>query len=207
MYPVVRNSELDSLQNDQINYPSYSAIVLRFLEVVEQQSTLPQLASAIDALRSSVIVATVLNDPKQTVAVSVLQQYLNSERCKNIHSRFLQRLLVVANTSIRLSNPLGGGTPTVAVNVRVNSKSVLPNRQMTTLSAYTIGESLNKALQQNVETFTMNLPMTHNQLRLPMTDTVANMIATSMRDLQDVIEYSGSTNNVQVKDFTKTITK
>lgn len=203
--PIVRNSETDTLANDQINSPSYVTVATRFLEVVEQQSTLPQIAAAIDGLRSSTIVSTVLHNPKETVAVSVLQQCLNSDRCRAIPQRFLQRLLVVANTMIRLSSPFGGGTPTAAVTVRVNAKSVHGNKVMTTLAAHTISEALGRSIRNGVETFTLNQPRTHNHMRLALTDEIVDKIVVSMKDLQDTIIYNASSNNVQIKPFLKQV--
>lgn len=178
--------------------------IIKFVQYVSTPEPLKlyDLSQYIEFFKQSVILSTLMRDPKNKQAIVCVRDFL-LER-PHLPQYFLIRLLSLMNTRISFNYDLMSST-NLSCKVTVVPENTQPTKKLDWSSAQVIRKSLEESIKNsnNYITFQECNANSPSAKPLEMNHMLVNQIVMTMVDLQDVIEESNRQNGLDFVPYIK----
>lgn len=187
---------MEAAQTDCIYFPNYTQYIILFMTKTSKEFAIQDIMDVLLRLCDSDYVRILSQNPSDTHAISCIRHFINSR--SNVPSNFLDRLLSVFRTKIRLTSIISNAS---SVTAKIIVDNVEPIRKMTNLTMKTKTDLLHYNMTANSKTLSNRSQVIPNLAKINMNqDTITNAIK-SMVNLQNVIEQANKQNGTTMDPY------
>lgn len=189
------------MRNQDLLYsPEFEIYINDFLRLVRRETSLVELAPILEQLRTSELLAYIMNDPLSDDAKTCVQNLI--DRNISIPRDFFSKFLAVINMKVRLA-PTNVGLMYQSYNAKVLVSNLEPTKELINLTMEARQEMLREDAK-NAKLVSKKTLQPPQILRLQITDDLLPKCINAMADLNRVIVEGNRANGFTTTGFVDT---
>lgn len=192
---------MEMMRNQDLLYsPQFEIYINDFMRVVKRETSLVELSPILQQLRTSDLLAYIMNDPLSDDAKTCVQNLIDKRR--SIDPEFFYKFMAVINMKVRLA-PTNVGLMYQSYNAKVLVPNIEPTKQLINLTMDARQEMLREDAKKAtiVSKKSIQPPQI---LRLQITDDLLPKCINAIADLNRVIVEGNRANGFTTTGFINT---